>query len=192
MKKMNKIVSIFFYLLIVTSCQKNIFEQNLKTIFQEADFNGEFNQTSFSSTPFILIGESKNGEKIKIRNFIFKNDNELMNSIKRVITLYDSQFVFSVAPYPGQITTEIECGSNYKPKKLILKSFTAIRYFSNSRLGLAICNNDKKNYAQYLFFIKASENNVLAIDLYLEKEVSTEELLERIGHLKLNGKVITF
>lgn len=169
-------------LLITTSCLKNDFNSKLSTV-STISIKKDFEVISFNDDPFILIGKDQFNNHLKLRLFPNLTNNELEKKINQIILLYNSQFEFTTAPYPGQITTATSCGKQYKPKFIKIKNIEIMRYYATKRFGLAICDTDSFKYFQYLFFIRNSEKSIFAGDFYSLKDLSENDLSNALTNL---------
>ncbi len=176
-KKMKKIILIMFILL---GCSRNEFVSKFNNISSETKLLTEFEISNYNESPFILIGKDKDNNQLKIRFFENVSKDAVNSKIKQLIYLYNTQFEFTTAPYPGQITTATNCGQLYRPTVKSTKSIKYVAYFANSRLGLTICDSDEYNYYQYLFFLQNGQNGLIAVDYYSTKSLNEDELTNLI------------
>ncbi len=154
--------------LVFFSCARNDFDQALKQQSLPIDFEGLFTLKSFSPGPFILIGESiENKGLIKINVRPIPNDSTLDKELKKQIVRIASQFQFSMAPYPGQLTQAINCGKRFQPRIIKENKISIIKAFANKRLALSICQSDEFSYDLITaYFLDAKSNQLISVEIY--------------------------
>lgn len=123
--------------------------------------------------PLLVLAENKSSEEmIKIQIKAVKDYPDAFKEVKKSIILIASQFEFTMAPYPGQITEATNCGNKFKPKLINSNSLSYVAAFSNERLALSICEGDFYKYKTITsFFINESNTQLLVVDYYSKGEV---------------------
>lgn len=97
-----------------------------------------------------------------------------MEEIKKSLVLILSQYEFSMAPYPGQITAATNCGSSFRPKLVREGALTYLKAFANARLALSICASDGYKYNLSTAYFVNKENSILIIaDYYQQSPASS-------------------
>lgn len=179
-------------MLFWVSCTRNEFISKFNQYSTETKLKREFEITSSNDLPIILIGKDKDNNQIKFRFFENILPEQLNAKIKQVIYLYNAQFEFTTAPYPGQITTATNCGTLYRPEFKNLKGLKYIKYFSNARLGLSICDSDEYKYYQYLFFLKNGKNRFIAVDYYSNKLIKDDQFQKLLNEIFEKPNLINY
>ena len=174
------------------SCTRNEFVSKFNQLSSENKLKHEFEIINFNDSPIIFVGKDKENNHIKIRIFENIHPNEFTTKIRQIINLYNSQFEFTTAPYPGQITTATNCGTKFRPIFSKNSGTNYIKYFANIRLGLSICDSDDYRYHQYLFFLKNGPNSIIAIDYYSNKSLDENDFYKTTHKLFDNPKLINY
>jgi hypothetical protein len=158
------------------SCQnKNHPATDVEKFFQEnqvkVSLDDSFALKSKSDQLHLILAENKaRGELVKVHIKNVKNHNEVIEEIKKTIVLLLSQFEFTIAPYPGQITDAANCGTKYHPRSSQKDGLDFLTMYSNERLALSICDSDDVNYKiETYFYTNLSENQLLIVDYYQNK-----------------------
>jgi hypothetical protein len=159
-----KIFLCFFLL----ACARNDFDTFL---------NNNFTIKTKSTIPLILLGKNSTGNQLlKINIKHVQNYNDALAEIKKSLFLILSQYEFTMAPYPGQITTAINCGSTFHPKLNYKDNVYYISAYANERLALSICQGDMYSfYVSTTYFFDSSSNQLLTIDYYQNKNGKQED-----------------
>ncbi|MBC7538054.1 MAG: hypothetical protein H7281_04490 [Bacteriovorax sp.] len=162
--------SLFFLLL---SCSRNNFDSFLKENKTKLDFNSTFQVKTKSSVPLFVLGENISKEQLlKINIKHVKDNNKALDEIKKSIFLIVSQYEFTMAPYPGQITVATNCGTALHPKLNYKNNVYYISSFANERLALSICQGDEYSLiVSTAYFYEPSTNLLLSVDFYQKKNI---------------------
>ncbi|MFA6238499.1 MAG: hypothetical protein WC635_14290 [Bacteriovorax sp.] len=155
------------------ACSINDFDAFLKSNNVNLNFNGSFTVKSKSSTPLILLGENQSSKQLlKINVRQVKNYAEALAEVKKSIFLIVSQYEFTMAPYPGQITIASNCGLEFHPKLNIINEVYYITAYVNERLALSLCKSDGYSYSvSTAYFHDADKSQLLTVDFYQSKDV---------------------
>lgn len=87
--------------------------------------------------------------------------------IKKSLMLILSQYEFTMAPYPGQITAATNCGTTYRPKMFQKDGLSYLRTYANDRMALSICNSDEYKYVLTTsYFLNKENKSLLIVDFY--------------------------
>lgn len=172
-----KLFQLILFVLFV-SCSKSEFDTKLSETGINLKFEKEFQLKSYNQFPFILIGENtKNSSQLKIQIKKVKSLDEANDEVKKAIFLTNSQYEFSLAPYPGQITDAASCGKSKKPSANKFSNINIIKKYTNSRLALSICDTDPSNFIMYTsFFYDKNSSNLIIVDYYVSNELSQPAL----------------
>lgn len=184
---MKKIVLICF-ILLTSGCSRNKFETELKKRSIPVTFDNFFELKSLSEDPFIIIGEnSEKGIVIKINVREIKNDVD--SAVKKNLQQILSQYQFSMAPYPGQLTTALTCGSAKHPQLTEEHGLSILNTFANERLALSICDEDDFVFKVKTAYFQTSDNKLLIVDLYQKKDDQSKISQQVLG---VNFKELKF
>jgi hypothetical protein len=80
-----------------------------------------------------------------------------------------------MAPYPGQLTSIVNCGKKYLPKLLVEEEFSIISAYTNTRFALSICDEDELAYHYSQAFFWNKKNSSLVIVEYFQKNRNLPE-----------------
>lgn len=165
---------ILLCLLIISCAAKNEYDDFFSTQNIPLNFNSEFQVRSKSLTPLLILGEnSTKTELLKVHIKPIKDSQNAMEEIKKSLVLILSQYEFSMAPYPGQITAATNCGTTFRPKLVREGRLTYLKAFANARLALSICAADGFNYNLSTAYFVNKENSILIIaDFYQQPPAS--------------------
>lgn len=181
-----KIVFSFLVLLILAGCSKNSFDSFLEQHGLPLNFEGRFDLVSFNESPAIVVGEERSKKGfIKVKYWKKASLEEAHNEIKNNLVRLASQYQFSMAPYPGQLSTIANCGKEFLPKIVKYEWGAAIYAHANERMALTICQGDIAfyEYSQSFFWDKKGMR-LLNIELYQKKgEVIDLNLLFSNKHM---------
>jgi hypothetical protein len=172
-------------ILILSSCSKSEFDNLLDKNNIPLNFDGDFSLKSISTDPFILIGENlKNKDIIKIHTKDINSLEIAKQEIKKNILLIQSQFEFTLAPYPGQITAASNCGEKFKPQISTFQNLNFLNVFANERLALSICDSDIFYYHVLTsFYLDSSKKKLIIVDYYYREN---KDRVLKLFHSKFN------
>jgi len=174
------------------SCSQSNFDKTLSQFDSELDFNGIYTLESFNTNPIIVLGKDVEGNKIKIKLIgKSKGKEDDYKKAQEVLNLFRSQYSSNVLPYPGQVTLISSCESILLPQLVTDNNMIIYKFFSNDRLGLCICSDEKVKYFQYTFFLKTQKGLLFAVDLFLLKNNNKNELKSYLKNLNLDKMLIS-
>jgi hypothetical protein len=162
-----KLFLIFFLLSCSNSELDNFFKENNVHL----SLGDSFLVKTKSLRPLIVLTEnSKQNELLKINIKAVKNYEQAFLEAKKTIILIVSQYEFTMAPYPGQITVATNCGTALHPRLIDRGNLNVITAFANVRLALSICEGDDYQYkVATSFFVNSENNQLLIVDYYYNK-----------------------
>lgn len=163
---------LFLSMIFLISCSQSEFDTKLSETGIKSNFNNEFQLKSYNQFPFILIGKDKDDKvQLKIQVKKVKSVEEANAEVNKAVFLTNSQYEFTLAPYPGQITDAANCGVTKKPQKIKVEKFNFIKKYTNERLALSICDTDPSSYTLFTsYFYDKSSSNVIIVDYYVSGE----------------------
>lgn len=178
--------SIFTLVIIflLNSCVKNNFDMKLKEYNLPLQFDGNFELVQFSEEPIILLGEnSENGNVIKVRIIPINANMDLPNIIKNQLAKTISNYQYSSAPYPGQLSQIVNCGTKKRPILKYFGNFSYMQLYGRDRLGLSICDSDHFTHMSYTsYFLDEKSNRVIVVDLRETIREKNGQLLNLLSH----------
>ncbi len=177
--------------MLASACTGNKFEEAIHENSLDITFDSFFNLKSVSRDPLIIIGE--NAEKKLIIKFNIKSlkNKKPEEEIKRTLIRLLSQYQFSMAPYPGQLTTAIKCGSKYHPQIRELSKISSIVSFTNERLAVSVCDEEVHSYQQTtVFLIDALKKRLIIVDIYQHKELEEFTSQKLLSKYFINSDIV--
>lgn len=163
--------------MLLISCSRNEFDNVLRDHKTTLDFDGRFSVKSVSDKPLIVLGENlQQKELIKIHIKTVSDLAAAKEEVKKSLFLMMGQYEFSLAPYPGQITTAVNCGTDFKPARIEKENVMFIKAYANERLALSICKEDDYFYQIYTsYFLNEDHKQLLLVDYYMEKSAANDD-----------------
>lgn len=164
--------------LFLAACSRNEFDNLLRDHKTSLNFDGQFSVKSLTDKPLIILGENQqNKQLLKIHIKPAADLNSARDEVKKSLFLMMGQYEFSLAPYPGQITTAVNCGTDFKPVLIENGPASLIKAYANERLALSICKEDDYFYQIYTsYFFNEDEKQLLTVDYYQPKETAKDAL----------------
>jgi len=181
---MKKLIFVFALLFSVSCSQK---KTELNKYFEanniQLKLSDSFELKNISSLqPVIRAEDSSNHRIIKISVKSLADKNSIEEEVKKAILLVATQYEFTMAPYPGQITEATNCGHQFRPVIVKNNNLSFLKLFSNSRLALSICDSDGYTYKTAMAFYKnPSASQLLIVEYFYQadKPETPEDFLKQ-------------
>ena len=153
-------------LFFLFSCVKNNFDLKLKEYKLPLNFDSYYELAQLSEEPIIILGENaENGSVIKIKVIPLDAGKEINEVIRNHLARTISNYKFSSAPYPGQLTQIVNCGVTKRPFLNLASQINYMTLYGRDRLGLAICDSDHYTHMSYTsFFLEEKSNRLIEVE----------------------------
>ena len=173
-------VYILSILIFATSCSKNNFDLKLKEYKLPATFEGYFELAQFSDEPVIMIGENaENGNILKLKILPLTTSMGIHDLVKNQLARTISNYQYSSAPYPGQMTQIIGCGTKRRPTLNYSGDFSYMSLYGRDRLGLVICDSDQYTHMSYTsFYLDEKSNRIVEVEFRQVKRDQSDQYLD--------------
>ena len=177
MKYTAALVLILIFFLV--SCVKNNFDLKLRDYKLPINFEGYYELVQLSEEPIIILGENaENGNIIKIKIIPLELEKTAEFLIRNHLARTISNYKFSTAPYPGQLTQIVNCGTKMRPILNLTGQFNYMSLYGRDRLGLAICDTDQFTHMSYTsFFLDEKSKRIIEVEFREIKRDKSEQFL---------------
>jgi hypothetical protein len=160
------LIWIIILLVYIVSCAKDDPQSKLKEHDLNLPISSSFKIVQISKSPIIFSAEdSIENNFIKIKITPLSKSQRAMDEVKNQVLRTISNYSFSSAPYPGQLTQIINCGKRKKPKLQHFGNFSLMVLYARDRFGLSICDSDSFSHMSYTsFYLDEKLNRMIEIE----------------------------